>query len=65
MIPAGIGAAIGLVAAWLGFAYRDAMLTNLTKSLADLAQDIGDALQNLQRSLDSLAMSSTTEVAID
>lgn len=48
LIPASIGAAVGLAAPWIGFIYPEATLTNLTKSLANLAQDTSDALQNFQ-----------------
>lgn len=47
LIFVGTGAAISLAAPWGGFAYHKTTLTNLTRSIAALAQDTGDTLQNL------------------
>lgn len=55
LILVGIGATMGLAAPWGRFAYNEGILTNRTKSIAALAQDTGDTLQNLQQSLYLLA----------
>lgn len=56
LILVGIGAAISLAAPWGGFAYHKATLANLARFIAALARDTGDALQNLQQSIDLLAI---------
>nr|AIQ85117.1 envelope protein syncytin-Ten1 [Setifer setosus]AIQ85129.1 envelope protein syncytin-Ten1 [Setifer setosus]AIQ85130.1 envelope protein syncytin-Ten1 [synthetic construct] len=55
LILAGIGAAIGFLAPWGGFAYHEATLRNLTQVVRNIAMSTGKAIESQQRSLDSLA----------
>nr|AIQ85120.1 envelope protein syncytin-Ten1 [Geogale aurita] len=55
LILAGIGAAVGFLAPWGGFAYHEATLKNLTQTVRNIALSTGKALESQQRSLDSLA----------
>nr|AIQ85123.1 envelope protein syncytin-Ten1 [Microgale parvula] len=55
LILAGIGAAIGFLAPWGGFAYHEATLKNLTQTVRNIAVSTGKAIESQQRSLDSLA----------
>nr|AIQ85119.1 envelope protein syncytin-Ten1 [Hemicentetes semispinosus] len=66
LILAGIGAAIGFLAPWGGFAYHEATLRNLTEVVKNIAKSTGKAIEAQQRSLDSLAnMVLDNRIALD
>lgn len=52
-------------APWGGFAHHEATLRNLTQALKKLATITGQALQNLQASLDSLTNVMDNRLALD
>uniref|UniRef100_A0A2K5CXL8 Envelope glycoprotein n=1 Tax=Aotus nancymaae TaxID=37293 RepID=A0A2K5CXL8_AOTNA len=55
LILAGIGATVGMIAPWGGFAYHEITLRNLSTQIGNLAKSTGDAISKLKASLDSLA----------
>uniref|UniRef100_A0A8C9LT95 Uncharacterized protein n=1 Tax=Piliocolobus tephrosceles TaxID=591936 RepID=A0A8C9LT95_9PRIM len=55
LILAGIGAAVGMIAPWGGFAYHDVTLRNLSRQIENIAKSTGDSISKLKASIDSLA----------